>query len=126
MDNSNQFVLADHKQATIDLTNEIKNKLDYLQSLGRAVQAQDDRLVYQLIDSEKYSTEILKARHSSYDKSNERLVEDAYGLVSEYLSSNLIGFLRDDIRSFVLKNRNGKVSILLRKLVGTSFKRSMF
>ena len=58
MDNSNQFVLADHKQATIDLTNEIKNKLDYLQSLGRAVQAQDDRLVYQLIDSEKYSTEI--------------------------------------------------------------------
>ena len=92
MDNSNQFVLADHKQATIDLTNEIKNKLDYLQSLGRAVQAQDDRLVYQLIDSEKYSTEILKARHSSYDKSNERLVEDAYGLVSEYLSSNLIGF----------------------------------
>ena len=24
MDNSNQFVLADHKQATIDLTNEIK------------------------------------------------------------------------------------------------------
>lgn len=52
MDNSNQFVLADHKQATIDLTNEIKNKLDYLQSLGRAVQAQDDRLVYQLIDSE--------------------------------------------------------------------------
>lgn len=95
MDNSNQFVLADHKQATIDLTNEIKNKLDYLQSLGRAVQAQDDRLVYQLIDSEKYSTEILKARHSSYDKSNERLVEDAYGLVSEYLSSNLIGFLRE-------------------------------
>ena len=83
MDNSNQFVLADHKQATIDLTNEIKNKLDYLQSLGRAVQAQDDRLVYQLIDSEKYSTEILKARHSSYDKSNERLVEDAYGLVRE-------------------------------------------
>ena len=95
MDNSNQFVLADHKQATIDLTNEIKNKLDYLQSLGRAVQAQDDRLVYQLIDSEKYSTEILKARHSSYDKSNERLVEDAYGRVSEYLSSNLIGFLRE-------------------------------
>lgn len=95
MDNSNQFVLADHKQATIDLTNEIKNKLDYLQSLGRAVQAQDDRLVYQLIDSEKYSTEILKARHSSYDKSNERLVEDAYDLVSEYLSSNLIGFLRE-------------------------------
>lgn len=95
MDNSNQFVLADHKQATIDLTNEIKNKLDYLQSLGRAVQAQDDRLVYQLIDSEKYSTEILKARHSSYDKWNERLVEDAYGLVSEYLSSNLIGFLRE-------------------------------
>lgn len=95
MDNSNQFVLADHKQATIDLTNEIKNKLDYLQSLGRAVQAQDDRLVYQLIDSEKYSTEILKARHSSYDKSNERLVEDSYGLVSEYLSSNLIGFLRE-------------------------------
>ena len=46
MDNSNQFVLADHKQATIDLTNEIKNKLDYLQSLGRAVQALDDRLVY--------------------------------------------------------------------------------
>ena len=95
MDNSNQFVLADHKQATIDLTNEIKNKLDYLQSLGRAVQAQDDRLVYQLIDSEKYSTEILKARHSSYDKSNERLGEAAYGLVSEYLSSNLIGFLRE-------------------------------
>lgn len=95
MDNSNQFVLADHKQATIDLTNEIKNKLDYLQSLGRAVQAQDDRLVYQLIDSEKYSTEILKARHSLYDKSNERLVEDAYCLVSEYLSSNLIGFLRE-------------------------------
>lgn len=95
MDNSNQFVLADHKQATSDLTNEIKNKLDYLQSLGRAVQAQDDRLVYQLIDSEKYSTEILKARHSSYDKSNERLVEDAYGFVSEYLSSNLIGFLRE-------------------------------
>ena len=95
MDNSNQFVLADHKQATIDLTNEIKNKLDYLQSLGRAVQAQEDRLVYQLIDSEKYSTEILKARHSSYDKSNERLVEDAYCLVSEYLSSNLIGFLRE-------------------------------
>ena len=64
MDNSNQFVLADHKQATIDLTNEIKNKLDYLQSLGRAVQAQDDRLVYQLIDSEKYSTNVLLKMHT--------------------------------------------------------------
>lgn len=95
MDNSNQFILADHKQATDDLTSAIRNKIDYLQTLGKAVQDQDDRLVYQLIDSEKYSTEILKARHSSYDKSNERLVQDVYNLVSDYLSGNLIEFLRE-------------------------------
>ena len=60
MANPNQLSLSDHKQATKSLAKALLDKVAYLESFEKAVQNQDDRLVYQLIDGKRYATEILK------------------------------------------------------------------
>ena len=95
MSNSNQFTLVDYGQATKALAMVLKNKTDYLQTLAQAVANQDDRQVYQLINGEKYATEIQKARHIQADKANEQLVVDANDYLSDYLSQKLIAFLNE-------------------------------
>ncbi|KRL01329.1 hypothetical protein FC81_GL001472 [Liquorilactobacillus capillatus DSM 19910] len=66
-----------------------------MQTLAAAIQEQDDRLVYQLIDGERYSKEIMQAKHGTSDERNEQLVADISDKLSQYLSGNLIAYLRE-------------------------------
>lgn len=93
MANPNQLSLSDHKQATKSLTKALLDKVAYLESFEKAVQDQDDRLVYQLIDGKRYATEILKQDGAEVDDTHEHLVRDSYAKISDYLSKNLIDYL---------------------------------
>lgn len=93
MANNNEFVLSDHDTATTTVVQAVVNKSRYLQTLHQALEEQDDRLVYQLINSEKYAQEIQQARHISADPSNEALVVDLHNQLSAFLSQKLINFL---------------------------------
>lgn len=95
MANTNEFVLSDHGDATSAVIQAVVNKSRYLQMLHEALEDQDDRLVYQLINSEKYAREVQQARHISADPSNEALVEDLHDKLSAFLSQKLITFLRN-------------------------------
>lgn len=95
MANSNPTNLTNHENATNDLIELVSDKMKYLKTLEDAIDNQDDRLVYQLINNEKYSREILKARHGSLDTDgNEELVNDIHDQIAEYLSSRLIEYLK--------------------------------
>ncbi|HIX01480.1 MAG TPA: exonuclease SbcC [Candidatus Ligilactobacillus excrementigallinarum] len=91
----NQFSLSDHDEATKTLTEAVTGKIQYLQTLEKAVNEQDDRQVYELIDSKKYADEILKARHGAQDFENEKLVEDIRLQISAFLSKKLINYLNE-------------------------------
>jgi Small-conductance mechanosensitive channel len=95
MANTNEFVLSDHGEATAAVIQAVVNKSRYLQTLHEALEDQDDRLVYQLINSEKYAREVQQARHISADPGNESLVEDLHDQLSAFLSQKLIIFLRN-------------------------------
>ena len=94
MVDTNQFSLSDHKQTKTVLANALTNKIKYLQTLEEAIAADDDRLVYQLIDGSRYAKEITRARHSSVDE-NEKLIYDIHPEVSDFLSNKLIAYLRE-------------------------------
>ncbi len=95
MANTNEFVLSDHGKATAEVIQAVVNKSHYLDTLHRALEKQDDRLVYQLVNSEKYASEVQQARHTSADTGNEALVEDLHDKISAFLSEKLISFLRE-------------------------------
>ncbi|WP_311407044.1 exonuclease SbcC [Liquorilactobacillus uvarum] len=88
-------IQREHVLATTELTKAVANKARYLQTLAAAIQAQDDRLIYQLIDGERYSKEIQQAKHGSSDERNEQLVLDISDKLSQYLSGNLIAYLHE-------------------------------
>lgn len=91
----NQISLSDHDEATKTLTEAVTGKIQYLQTLEKAVNEQDDRQVYELIDSKRYADEILKARHGAQDFENEKLVEDIRLQISAFLSKKLINYLNE-------------------------------
>ena len=93
MTDENQFTLSDHGEATNILTEAVVDKIQYLQTLKKAVDDQNVRQVYQLIDSQKYSHDILQERHGAGDVGNEKLVEDIRPQISDFLSTNLINYL---------------------------------
>ena len=95
MADSNQFNLSDHDYATKELSNSLISKIEYLKVLNDAIDEQDDRLVYQLIDGQRYSKEILKAKHSVADIENESLILDVHDKISAFLSKKLITYLRE-------------------------------
>ena len=95
MTNENQFTLSDHDEATKTLTEAVTGKIQYLQTLAKAIDDQDDRQVYELINSKKYSDEILHARHGAQDTENEKLVEDIQPQISAFLSQKLIKYLNE-------------------------------
>lgn len=96
----NQFTLSDHDEATKTLNEAVIDKIQYLQTLEKAVDNQDDRQVYELIDSERYSEEILQARHGGKDIKNEKLIEDIRPQISDFLSKKLINFLNESYPFF--------------------------
>ena len=93
MTDENQFTLSDHGEATNILTEAVVDKIQYLQTLKKAVDDQNVRQVYQLIDSQKYAREILQERHGAGNVGNEKLVEDIRPQISDFLSTNLINYL---------------------------------
>ena len=95
MADSNQFNLSDHDYATKELSNSLISKIEYLKVLNDAIDEQDDRLVYQLIDGQRYSKEILKAKHNVADIENESLILDVHDKISAFLSKKLITYLRE-------------------------------
>lgn len=95
MADENEFTLSDHKQATTNLSSSLTRKIEYLQALNAAVEKQDDRLVYQLIDDRRYSSEILKAKQTNEKFENEFLVSDIHDQLSTFLSEKLIKYLRE-------------------------------
>lgn len=104
MANSNPKNLTNHENATNDLIELVSDKMKYLKTLEDAISNQDDRLVYQLINNEKYSREILKARHGSLDTDgNEELVKDIHDQIAEYLSKRLIEYLKQKYPFFYFK-----------------------
>lgn len=95
MADGNEFTLSDHKESTTNLSSSLTNKIEYLQALNAAVEKQDNRLVYQLIDDRRYSSEILKSKHASEKFENELLVSDIHDQLSIFLSEKLIKYLRE-------------------------------
>ncbi|MCZ0891828.1 exonuclease SbcC [Ligilactobacillus saerimneri] len=84
---------GNHEAATNDLLSSLADKMSYLQTLSEAIQRGDDRLVFQLIDNERYAQKVLKAKHSESDDSNEALVTDVHNWIAEFLSKRLIAYL---------------------------------
>ncbi|MFT9451355.1 exonuclease SbcC [Liquorilactobacillus ghanensis] len=83
------------QQSAEELQKKVSNKIRYLQTLLNAVQAHDDRLIYQLIDGENYSHQIMQAKHGTADAGNERLLNDVTAQISQYLSINLLSYLKE-------------------------------
>lgn len=79
----------------------VSNKIHYLQTLLNAVQEHDDRLIYQLIDGENYSQEIMQAKHGTSDIGNERLLDDVTKQIGQYLSVNLLSYLKETYPFFL-------------------------
>jgi hypothetical protein len=83
------------QQSAKELQKKVSNKIHYLQTLLNAVQEHDDRLIYQLIDGENYSQEIMQAKHGTSDIGNERLLDDVTKQIGQYLSVNLLSYLKE-------------------------------
>lgn len=95
METSKTVSDGEYVQAKQELSKAVANKIRYLQTLATAIDNKDDRLVYQLIDGDRYSEQIIKARHGSADTDNEKLVSDIAAKLSQYLSTNLLAFLAE-------------------------------
>ncbi|KRN88645.1 exonuclease SbcC [Ligilactobacillus ceti] len=92
---SEQIKLADHQQATTILANSITDKIQYLQTLDQAIQKQDDRMVYQLINTKRYQTEVLQKEDVTEIVEHEQLVQDVNLEISEFLSEKLIKYINE-------------------------------
>ncbi|MFT9097256.1 exonuclease SbcC [Liquorilactobacillus sp.] len=95
MANGNTVSNGEYLQATQELTKAVASKIRYLQTLATAIDNKNDRLVYQLIDGDRYSEQIIQARHGSADVDNENLVSDIAAKLSQYLSTNLLAYLAE-------------------------------
>lgn len=93
MKNESQFI--DHNEATKDLTQAVANKIKYLQTLEDAVDRQDDRKVYELINPLKYSAEISNLDIEAQNSQNDKLVDDIQSKLSAFLSQKLLKYLKE-------------------------------
>lgn len=75
------------------LTQAIASKLDYLSTLQAAVQHNDDRKVYELLDEGRYYQEVKKTRSPRAVNHLAELVDNIHPQISHYLSDNLIDYL---------------------------------
>lgn len=93
MKNENQFI--DHGEATKDLTQAVANKIKYLQILEDAINRQDDRKVYELINPLKYSAEVSNLNVEAQNSQNDKLVDDIHAKLSAFLSQKLLKYLKE-------------------------------
>lgn len=93
MKNENQFI--DHNEATRNLTQAVVNKIEYLQTLADAIERQDDRKVYELINPLKYSAEVSNLSAEIQNSQNDKLVDDIQAKISAFLSQKLLKYLNE-------------------------------
>lgn len=94
MDKTEEFNETKHNAATQDLTAALADKAEYLKKLSQAITAQDDRLIYQLIDGKRYASEVLQTRTGARFDGHEALVTDLHATLSTYLSARLVAYLQ--------------------------------
>lgn len=75
------------------ISDQITIKMQYLQNLQAAVSNHDDKLVYSLLDSRRYASEILHTENVENDVTVANLVDNLSDELSHYLSANIIKYL---------------------------------
>ena len=75
------------------INHQIANKIEYLKELKTAVDAHDDKQVYQLLDNKRYAAEIEHREQQPNDQGVMNLVDDLADQLSTYLSGKLIKYL---------------------------------
>lgn len=75
------------------INHQIANKIEYLKKLKTAVDAHDDKQVYQLLDNKRYAAEIEHREQQPNDQGVMNLVDDLADQLSTYLSGKLIKYL---------------------------------
>ncbi|AMV61393.1 Hypothetical protein ADU71_1867 [Pediococcus damnosus] len=80
------------EQPNARLKQSLSGKIAFLNALQTAVDQQDDRLIYELLDPERYHTEVSSA-NDSIKSGYFNLVEDVRSQIGHYLSYQLIDYL---------------------------------
>lgn len=80
------------EQPNAKLKQSLSGKIAYLDALENAVDQQDDRLIYELLDPERYHTDI-SSTNDQIKSGYFNLVDDVRSQISHYLSYQLIDYL---------------------------------
>lgn len=87
----------EHENKAVDISSlierQVSTKIKYLQELNQAVEAHQDRKIYQLLDNRRYAKEIEHREQQPNDQGVMSLVDDLADQLSNYLSVKLIKYL---------------------------------
>lgn len=87
----------EHENKAVDISSlierQVSTKIKYLQELNQAVEAHQDRKIYQLLDNRRYAKEIEHREQQPNDQGVMSLVNDLADQLSNYLSVKLIKYL---------------------------------
>ena len=87
----------EHENKAVDISSlierQVSTKIKYLQELNQAVEAHQDRKIYQLLDTRRYAKEIEHREQQPNDQGVMSLVDDLADQLSNYLSVKLIKYL---------------------------------
>lgn len=75
------------------LGSKIQSKLTYLSQIQAAINDNDDRLVYELLDSKRYNETIRKVRQADSNRELAHLVDDLQDELSHHLGKQLVQYL---------------------------------
>lgn len=75
------------------LGSKIQSKITYLTQIQTAIDAGDDRLVYELLDSKRYNETIRSVRQADSNRELAHLIDDLQDEVSHHLGKNLVKYL---------------------------------
>ncbi|WP_412988197.1 exonuclease SbcC [Pediococcus siamensis] len=86
--------IQSQEQPNAKLKQSLSGKIVYLNALQNAVDKQDDRLIYELLDPERYHSDI-SAANDAIKPGYFSLVDDVRTQISHYLSYQLIDYLAE-------------------------------
>lgn len=84
---------GDALQISEAINRRIATKIDYLQQLSSALDDNNDRLIYHLLDNQRYDAEIEHREQQANDAGVMNLVDDLADELASYLSRKLIAYL---------------------------------
>ncbi|MCT8398746.1 hypothetical protein [Weissella cibaria] len=82
------------------LNGKLQAKLDYIGDIQNAVATNDDRRVYELLDSQKYNTKIRQTQNAASNRALSVLVDDMQDELSHHLGQQLIQYLSEKFPFF--------------------------